>query len=137
MPGAGSNRSKKTGLADNFRYWMVATTLLAIAGTVVAEPVTIELISASSGYDQRTNEPIVTFKMSPASARLFAEMTQKNVGRKFEIRIDEKAVTAPVIREPIFGGSGQISGSFTEQQARDIAARLSSGASKLEMEIID
>ena len=75
--------------------------------------------------------------MSPASQKSFTELTQKNVGRKLAIRVDGQILSAPVIREPILGGSGQISGHFTEQQARDIAARLSSGKSKLEFDIVD
>jgi SecD/SecF fusion protein len=74
--------------------------------------------------------------MSDASGKLFAALTQANIGRKFALRIDGQSVSEPVIREPIFGGTGQISGHFTVQQARDTTARLLSGKSKLEMEIV-
>jgi len=47
-----------------------------------------------------------------------------------------RMVSAPVIREPILGGSGQVSGHFSAQEARDIALRLSSGAAKMEIEIV-
>jgi preprotein translocase subunit SecD len=44
---------------------------------------------------------------------------------------------APVIREPILGESGQLSGSLTEEETRDIAARLTSGHSKIEIEVVE
>ena len=108
---------------------------MALVGVAAAEPIAVELVSAERGYDQRTGEPVVTFRMSSASRTVFAQFTQQNVGRKFELRVDGKTVWAPVIREPILGGSGQISGNFTPEQARDIAARLSSGQSTIEVEL--
>jgi preprotein translocase subunit SecD len=63
-------------------------------------------------------------------------LTTHNVGRKAAILIDGRMVSAPVIREPILGGSGQVSGHFSAQEARDIALRLSSGAAKMEIEIV-
>ena len=55
-------------------------------------------------------------------------MTQENVGRPFAIVLDDKIISAPVIREPILGGSGQISGNFTVKDANDLAILLRSGA---------
>ena len=109
--------------------------MIALVSAVAAEPIAIELVSAEAGHDQRTSEPIVTYRMSKASQLVFAQFTQPNVGRKIELRADGKTVTAQVIREPILGGAGQLSGHFTPQQARDIADRLSSGRSKLEIEL--
>ena len=101
-----------------------------------ADPLHIEVASAEAAYDQRTGEPVISFKMTPSSARAFAELTTQNVGRKAAILIDGRVVSAPVIREPILGGSGQVSGHFSAQEARDIALRLSSGAAKMEIEIV-
>jgi preprotein translocase subunit SecD len=124
-------RGGKAGLSGLFCF--LALVLPAVS--VTAEPITIELTSAEVGYDQRTGEAVVSYKMSKASRMVFGRFTQENVGRKIELRVDGKTVTAPVIREPILGGVGQLSGHFTPQQARDIADRLSSGRSKLEMEL--
>jgi len=87
-----------------------------------------DLTDAQPGFDQRTSEPIVTFKFNTNGARRFAQATQENVGRPFAIVLDDKVISAPVIREPILGGSGQISGSFTVQQANDLAVLLRAGA---------
>jgi preprotein translocase subunit SecD len=76
--------------------------------------------------------------MTEASKRAFAEFTSRNIGHKMELRVDGKAVTAPVIREPILGGSGQISEkSMTVESAKAIAERLSTGKAKIEIEIVD
>jgi preprotein translocase subunit SecD len=126
---------RKAGLSGLFLCAAAAVAIMT--GVAASEPLAVEIISATAGYDQRTREPIVEYKLSRASQKLFAEMTEKNVGRKMELRIDGQPVVAAVIREPILGGSGQISGGFTEQQTRDIAAQLSSGASRLQADIVD
>ena len=87
-----------------------------------------DLTDAQPGFDQRTAEPIVSFKFNTNGARRFAQATQENVGRPFAIVLDDKVISAPVIREPILGGSGQISGSFTVQGANDLAVLLRAGA---------
>ena len=83
-----------------------------------------DLTDAQPGFDQRTNEPIVTFRFSTAGARKFAQATGENVGRAMAIVVDGEVLSAPVIREPILGGSGQISGQFTVHSATDLAAVL-------------
>ena len=88
---------------------------------------TRDLSDAQAAFDQRTNEPVVTFRFNTAGTRKFARVTQENVGRPFAIVLDNDVISAPIIREPIVGGSGQISGSFTVEQANDLAILLRSG----------
>lgn len=87
-----------------------------------------DLVDAQPGFQQQTNEPIVTFRLTTGGARRFGEVTTQNVGRPFAIVLDDEVISAPVIREPITGGSGQISGSFTVQGANDLAILLRAGA---------
>src|SRR5690606_12569971 len=89
------------------------------------------------GFDQRTNEPIVTFRFNNNGARRFAQATQQNVGRPFAIVLDNEVISAPVIREPILGGTGQISGSFTVQQANDLSILLRAGALPAPLTVIE
>jgi preprotein translocase subunit SecD len=96
-----------------------------------------ELTDAQPGFDQRTNEPIVSFRFNTAGARKFAQATQENVGRPFAIVLDNEVISAPVIREPILGGSGQISGSFTVQSANDLAILLRAGALPAPLTILE
>jgi len=96
-----------------------------------------DLTDAQPGFDQRTNEPIVTFKFNINGARRFAQVTQENVGRPFAIVLDNEVISAPVIREPILGGSGQISGSFTVEQANDLAILLRAGALPAPLTVIE
>ncbi|GBE43426.1 MAG TPA: protein translocase subunit SecD [Rhizobiales bacterium] len=95
------------------------------------------LVDAQPGFDQRTNEPVVTFRFDTAGARRFGRVTQSNVGRPFAIVLDNKVISAPVIREPILGGTGQISGSFTVQQANDMSVLLRSGALPAKLTILE
>jgi preprotein translocase subunit SecD len=95
------------------------------------------LVDAQPGFDQQTNEPIVTFRFDAAGAKRFARVTQENVGLPFAIILDGKVISAPVIREPILGGSGQISGSFTVPEASDLAVTLRSGALPAKLTVIE
>lgn len=86
------------------------------------------LVDAQAGFDQRTNEPIVSFKFDTKGAQRFAQVSQQNVGLPFAIVLDDQVISAPVIREPILGGTGQISGNFSVQGANDLAILLRAGA---------
>ncbi len=132
------------------RAWLVRLALipgllgLGLLGAILcsivaasAEPLVLEVESAAAGYDQRTGEPIVTFRMTRESGRAFGELTKNNVGRPMELRVDGQVLMKPVIREPVLGGSLQISGEFTPQAAKELAARLLAGASKLKVEVVD
>ena len=96
-----------------------------------------DLTDAQPGFDPRTNEPIVSFRFNTAGARKFADATQQNVGRPFAIVLDNQVISAPVIREPILCGSGQISGNFTVQSANDLAILLRAGALPAPLTIIE
>jgi preprotein translocase subunit SecD len=96
-----------------------------------------DLTDAQPGFDPRTSEPIVSFRFNTSGARKFAQVTQQNVGKPFAIVLDNQVISAPVIREPILGGSGQISGSFTVQSANDLAILLRAGALPAPLTIIE
>jgi preprotein translocase subunit SecD len=98
-----------------------------------AEPLLFDVARAEVAYDQRTGEPVVTFRFTEVGARRFAQFTTENVGHVAELRVDGKVYSRPVIREPILGGSGQISGHLSVPEAQALAARLNGGA-KLEIE---
>lgn len=86
------------------------------------------LEDAQPGFDQQTGEPVVNFRFDTSGARRFGRATSENVGRPFAVVLDDKVITAPTIREPILGGSGQISGSFTVEGAQQLAILLRAGA---------
>jgi preprotein translocase subunit SecD len=96
-----------------------------------------DLVDAQPAFDPRNNEPVVNFRFNSTGARKFAETTQANVGKPFAIVLDNKVISAPVIREPILGGSGQISGNFTVQSANDLAILLRAGALPAPLTIIE
>jgi preprotein translocase subunit SecD len=95
------------------------------------------LVDAHASYDQQTGEPVVAFRFNNTGARKFGEITSENVGKLFAIVLDNKVITAPVIRSPILGGSGIISGSFTTQSANDLALLLRAGALPAPLKVIE
>jgi protein-export membrane protein SecD len=96
----------------------------ASAATVEGE----DLTDAQPTFDSRSNEPVVSFRFNQKGALRFGRLTQENVGKPFAIVLDNAVVSAPVINEPILGGTGQISGRFTSQESTDLAIVLRSGA---------
>jgi preprotein translocase subunit SecD len=96
-----------------------------------------DLTDAQPGFDQRSGEPIVSFRFNTTGSRKFAQATEENVGQPFAIVLDNEVISAPVIREPIRQGQGQISGSFTVQQANDLAILLRAGALPAPLTIIE
>jgi len=82
------------------------------------------------------NEPYVALDLTGRGGRIFAQVTEKNVGKRFAIILDDVVRSAPVIREKILGGSAQISGNFTYDEATDLAIVLRVGALPAPVEII-
>jgi len=82
------------------------------------------------------NEPYVTLDLTGRGAKIFAQVTANNVNKRFAIILDENIKSAPVIREKILGGSAQISGNFTYEEATDLAIVLRIGALPAPVDII-
>ena len=95
------------------------------------------LINARPTFDNLNNESVVSFTLDRVGAKKFARVTTDNVGKSLAIVLDNKIISAPVIREPILGGNGQISGNFTLQSASDFALLLRSGALPAPLHIIE
>ena len=84
------------------------------------------LIDAQATFQD--GQPVVSFRFDTSGAKKFGKVTTKNVNRPFAIVLDNKVISAPVIREPILGGTGIISGNFTVRSANDLALLLRAGA---------
>jgi preprotein translocase subunit SecD len=93
------------------------------------------LVDAQATF--QNNEPVVSFKFDSIGGKKFGDATRENVGKPFAIVLDSKVISAPVIREPILGGSGIISGSFTVQSASDLALLLRAGALPAPISILE
>ncbi len=95
------------------------------------------LIDAKTTVNPETNETVVSFNLNRVGAKKFAKATTTGVGKRLAIILDGKIISAPGVREPIIGGSGQISGNFTFQSATDLALLLRSGALPAPLNIIE
>lgn len=93
------------------------------------------LVDAQPSFQQ--GEPVVLFRFDSLGGKRFGEATRNNVGRLFAIILDNKVISAPVIREPITGGSGVISGHFTTQSANDLALLLRAGALPAPIKVLE
>jgi len=95
------------------------------------------LINAQPKLDREINEAVVSFTFDRTGSKKFARATSSNVGKRMAIILDNKIISAPVIREAILGGNGQITGDFTFQSATDLALLLRSGALPAPLNIIE
>ncbi|MDD4616683.1 MAG: protein translocase subunit SecD [Alphaproteobacteria bacterium] len=93
------------------------------------------LVDAQPSFQE--GMPVVSFKFDSIGGRRFGEATRQNVGKLFAIVLDNKVISAPVIREPILGGSGVISGHFTTQSAQDLALLLRAGALPAPIKVLE
>lgn len=85
------------------------------------------LTNATMGFD-KNNRPLINFSLNAEGAEIFGDFTGRNVGKRLAVVLDNKVYSAPNINERIGGGSGQISGSYTVMEAKDLAIALRSGA---------
>ena len=95
------------------------------------------LLDAQPRMDNQNNETVVTFTLDRVGAKRFAKATSSGIGKRLAIVLDGKIVSAPVIRDSIMSGNGQISGNFTFQSATDLALLLRSGALPAPLSIIE
>jgi preprotein translocase subunit SecD len=96
-----------------------------------------DLTDAQPAFDSRTQEPIVNFRFNLRGAQRFGQATTEAVGRPLAIVLDNEVISAPRILQPITGGSGQISGRFTVQQANDLSVLLRAGALPAKLTIVE
>jgi len=95
------------------------------------------LINAQPSFDNQSNQAVVNFTFDRSGAKKFGRATSNNVGKRLAIVLDDKIISAPVVREAIVSGNGQISGEFTFQSATDLALLLRSGALPAPLNIIE
>lgn len=94
------------------------------------------LVNAQYAPDQN-GQSAVSFRFNTQGAKRFCDLSRENVNRLFAIVLDNEVISAPVIREPICGGQGQISGSFSVKEANDLALLLRAGALPAPLSILE
>jgi SecD/SecF fusion protein len=97
----------------------------------------MNLTRANASMDRNAGGWVVEFGLDPIGTRRFADVSTKHVGEPFAIVLDNKVISAPVIREPIIGGQGQISGHFSPDEANDLAVLLRAGALPAPLTIVE
>ena len=96
-----------------------------------------DLVDAQQSFDQQSGEPDVSFRFNLRGGQKFGAITTENVGRPFAIVLDGKVISAPVIRSPITGGTGQITGNFTLEEASSLAILLRAGALPAKLTVVE
>lgn len=115
------------------RTFLLLAAVLVVAKTDAAEPLAMELESATIGFDQRAGEPVLNIRLAGLSKRIFAIFSGNNVGRKMQLRVDDNVLYSGIIREPLLGGSFQLSG-ISLEKAQSLADALSKPGIKVEVD---
>ncbi len=106
--------------------------------TVRSHPVmTGDMLVDAHASVNHLGTPVVNFQLNGLGAKIFGEFTKQNKGRRLAIVLDQHVLSAPVINEPILGGSGVISGSFTVKTAGDLALLLRAGALPAPIKVVE
>ena len=100
------------------------------------------LMDAQAGFDQQNGKPLISFRFNAQGTKIFCDITRANTGKPFAIVMDygdnkKEIITDPVINEPICGGQGQISGSFTVEETSDISLLLRAGALPAPLHVVE
>jgi len=114
--------------SQDFTYYLAIASRAEITGDMLSD--------AHLSFDQY-NQPSVSISFNDVGARLFAEATKNNIGKRLAIVLDNKILSAPRINSPITGGSGIISGSFTTESANELALLLRAGALVAPINIVE
>ncbi|NJN79341.1 MAG: protein translocase subunit SecD, partial [Anaerolineales bacterium] len=145
---------QQTGLlefVDTGDYYPEPGTILLTDYSATGEPVTAaegqtiyhsimtgaEIKSVNVGFDSLTGEYIISFELKPDGARVFGDHTTENTGKFLAIVLDKQVISAPVINDPIIGGQGSISGSFTSEEANAFAIQLRYGSLPVPLKIVE
>ncbi|MET0638899.1 MAG: protein translocase subunit SecD [Hyphomicrobium sp.] len=139
-PSLSAEEAKQTGIPAGYKIYPNDKDESGPSGYVLREQPVVQgedLADAQPGFDSRTNEPVINFRFNQSGARKFGNFTKDNVGRPFAIVLDDKVLSAPVIREAILGGSGQISGNFTVESTNKLAVQLRSGSLPTKLTIVE
>lgn len=94
------------------------------------------ITDATDDFDQLTNQAVVSMKMNSEGAKIWAQLTRENIGRCVAIVLDDQVYSFPVVNTEITGGSSQISGNFTPEEAKDLSNVLKSGKMAASVKIV-
>lgn len=120
------DENKETGIITKRPFLLKKETLLT--GDLLTE--------ARVNIDQRFNEPYVSITFNATGAKIFEDITAQNIKKRLAIILDRNVYSAPVIQERITGGSAQITGRFTMDEAKDLAIVLRAGALPAPLKIL-
>ncbi|WP_421725965.1 SecDF P1 head subdomain-containing protein [Bauldia sp.] len=119
---------------------LIRTSTFALAVLTVsaawAEPLILSIDTAEVGESLVTEEPVIRVRLSDESTTAFGEFTERNIGLQVEIRVDGTVVSAPVIRESIFGGYVEITGFNEAEDATGVAERMTTDGVTVEVEVL-
>lgn len=132
------------GQTAQLQFWespiQPQATMSAVAYLDTFQPTNLsgqQLEQAQVQFDQTTGEPVVFIQFNTEGSRLFAELTQRNVGKPLGIFLDSQPVSLPVVNEPIYGGQATIQGQFSLELAQTLAAQLNAGSLPVPITVIE
>ena len=96
-----------------------------------------DLERASVSFETTTGRPVVALQFSKEGGEKFERITERNIGKQVAILLDNEFVSAPVVQEKISGGSAQITGDFTLEEAKKLVVQLNAGALPVPISLVE
>jgi len=134
--GAAQGRTNRRGFAALVIGCAVCLAALCRVPARAGEILVLQIKVADGRIDPQSKQSVIFIKLTEESKRLVAAMTEKNIGKSTELRVDGTVLMKPVIREPLLAGVFEISGNLSLSEAKAVAKRMASGA-KVELEVMD
>ena len=110
---------------------------LLFASGSSAEPLLLEVSSVRARHDSRTGQPVLNIAVAGASKQALLEFTSHNTGNTASVRVNGSIAVVTVIREPVLGGTLQISdNTWSEQKVKSLVDEFSQTGAKVELDIV-
>jgi protein-export membrane protein SecD len=126
----------------DFREVKEVTTTTSTQSTSTLEFIPTELngryiIGAQTSFNSVTNKPQVDLEFNSEGAKIFQDLTAKNIGKPLAIFLDNQLIEMPIVQEEISGGKAQITGNFTLADVQKMVERFNAGALPAPITLVD
>ena len=136
MRPAAQRRTNRRGLAALVLGCAICIVSILERPARAGEILVLQIKVADGRIDPQSKQSVIFIKLTEESKRLVAAMTEKNIGKSTELRVDGTVLMKPIIREPLLAGVFEISGNLSLSEAKAVAKRMANGA-KVELEVMD
>lgn len=137
LPGIKDTNSAITLIGKTAQLIFAQVSESESGGLIPTELTGADLKESRVEFDQQNSKPVVAISFTDEGARIFEDLTGKNIGKPLPIILDDTVVSAPVVQDRISGGSAVITGDFTTEEAKNLSIQLNAGALPVPVDLVE